>query len=366
MNIGSRLKAARNSIGYTLEKASKESGIGQSSLSEFENGKREPKFSHLSKLAEVYNRKIEFFLTDKPVIESVMLWRDKPMRDEGIKNVEAEFYQLCQQYRDLEMLTDEINELNLPVSDVMKPEEFDYDQAELFAKEVQDKFRLGDVPIASLKQILEEIYYVKIFYLDFSGSAISTVSEEFGPAILLNSRNKQWCRSYDLAHELFHILTWNVFRAKSKNKTKDEDKLANAFASRLLMPAESIKVRVKACVNNEGQISLNKLDDIAREFDVSLIALIYRISNIYRLKREDTKKNVSSVEKYLALIKPRPSYEPVKLPERYCDLALRALREGKLSLMQFSKYMGINYRKAQEYLAEDEDFTDEKVSISIA
>jgi transcriptional regulator with XRE-family HTH domain len=50
MDIGQRLKIARESIGYTLEKASQESGIGQSSLSEFENNKREPKFSHLSKL----------------------------------------------------------------------------------------------------------------------------------------------------------------------------------------------------------------------------------------------------------------------------------------------------------------------------
>ena len=40
MNIGERLKIARNAIGYTLEKASQESGIGQSSLSEFENDKR--------------------------------------------------------------------------------------------------------------------------------------------------------------------------------------------------------------------------------------------------------------------------------------------------------------------------------------
>lgn len=191
------------------------------------------------------------------------------------------------------------------------------------------------------------------------------MSHEFGPAILLNSRNKQWRRSYDLAHELFHILTWNIFRTKSQNETKDEDRFADAFASRLLMPAESIKDRVQAGTNEDGQISLNKLDDIAREFDVSLIALTYQISNIYRLKKEDTAQNVNSVEKYLALTKPRSSYEPTKFPERYSDLAMRALREGKLSLMQFSKYMGISYRDSQEYLTIDEDFTDGKVSISV-
>ncbi len=366
MDIGARLRAARDAIGYTIEKASQESGIGQSSISEFENDRREPKFSHLSKLADVYKRKIEFFLVDKPIIESVMLWRDKPQTDEECKSTEREFYRLCQQYRDLEILMDEVKEPKLPVPDFREPEGFDFDQAELFAKEVQEKFRLGDVPIASLKQILEEMYFVKIFYLDFGGSAISTVSQEFGPAVLLNSRNKQWRRSYDLAHELFHILTWDVFRAGSKSKTQDEDKLANAFASRLLMPAESIKDRVRASVNDKDQISLNKLDDIAREFDVSLIALVYRVASIYRFKKEDTVKHIDSVERYLGVTKPRPSCEPVTLPDRYSDLALRALREGRLSLMQFSKYMGISYRKAQEYLTDAQDFTDEKISISVA
>ena len=366
MDIGARLRAARDAIGYTIEKASQESGIGQSSISEFENNKREPKFSHLSKLADVYKRRIEFFLVDGPVIEGVMLWRDRPQTDEERKSTEREFYRLCQQYRDLEILMDEVKQPKLPVPDFREPGGFGFDQAELFAKEVQERFRLGEVPIASLKQMLEEIYFVKIFYLDFSGSAISTVSEEFGPAILLNSRNKQWRRSYDLAHELFHILTWEVFRVGSKSETQEEDKLANAFASRLLMPAESIKERVRASADDKGQIGLNKLDDIAREFDVSLMALIYRIASIYRFKKEDTVKHIDLAQRYLALSKPRPSGEPVVLPDRYSDFALRGLREGKLSLMQFSKYMGISYKKAQEYLRSDEDFTDEKVSISIA
>jgi len=366
VNIGKRLKIARNAIGYTLERVSQDSGIGQSSINEFEHDKREPKFSQLSKLADVYKKKIEFFLTDKPIIEKVMLWRDKPSAEEEKKKTEEEFYQLCERYCDLEILMDEVRKPKLPVPDITESEKFDYDQAELFAKKVQEKFRLGDVPIASLKQILEEMYYIKIFYLNFPGSAISTVSEEFGPAILLNAKNKQWRRSYDLAHELFHLLTWDIFRPKSKTESEHENKLANAFASRLLMPEESIKGRVKESVDDEGRISLDQLDDIAREFDVSLVALIYRIATVFRFRKEETERYHNAAEKYMKFLRPRQSYEPNKLPERYCDLALRTLREGKLSLMQFAKYMGISYKKAEEYLTDDEDFTDEKVSISIA
>ena len=366
MDIGQRLKIAREAIGYTLEEAEQKSGIGKSSLSEFENAKREPKFSQLSRLAEVYKRTIEFFFADEPLVENVMLWRKKPTVEGEKEKTEAEFRQLCQQYHKLEVLTGEVKRVALPHADVTKTEDFDFRQAELFAKYVRDSFRLGDIPIASLKRRLEEVYYIKIFYLDFAGSAISIVSEEFGPAILLNGKNKQWRRSYDLAHELFHLLTWGVFRSETKEVSEYEEKLADAFASRLLMPEEYINDRVKSSTDDEGQISFDQLDDIARELDVSLVALIYRIASIYRFKKEETAKYIKATEQYLKFLKPRESYKPNKLPERYYDLAQRALREGKLSLMQFAKYMGISYRKAQEYLVEDEDFKDEKVSISFA
>ena len=66
------------------------------------------------------------------------------------------------------------------------------------------------------------------------------------------------------------------------------------------------------------------------------------------------------------LHKPRESEKPETLPARYCDLAQRALRDGRLSLIQFAKYMGISYKKAQEYLMDDEDFADEKFTIPVA
>jgi len=368
MDIGRRLRIAREAIGYTQGKAAEESGLGESSISEFENSKREPKFSQLSKLAEVYRRTMEFFLADELPSENIMLWRDAPSTQEEMKKTEAEFRQLCEQYHNLELCTGEVRRAKLPEPDVAKLKEFDFRQAESFARKVQRLFSLGDIPSGSLKRILEETYYVKIFHLKFSGSAISTVSQ-FGPAILLNSESKQWRRNYDLAHELFHILTWAVFRPESPDSftaSEDEGKFANAFASRLLMPEEPLRQRIESRMTDDVQIALDQLDDIAREFGVSLDALVYRVANLFRIKKEDTQKYLDAAKKLAKFHKSRESDKPEKLPERYCDLAQRALREGKLSLMQFAKYMGISYKKAQEYLTEEEGFTDETISISVA
>ena len=78
MDIGKRLKNAREAIGYTQKKVDEQTGIGESSLSDYENNKREPRFSELSRLAELYKRSIDFFLTDKLPAEPIMLWRDGP------------------------------------------------------------------------------------------------------------------------------------------------------------------------------------------------------------------------------------------------------------------------------------------------
>jgi len=353
-------------MGYTLDRVSAATNIGQSSLSDFENDKREPRFSQLSSLAELYRRPVEFFLSEERSAENVMLWRDAPGTEEQARETEAEFRRLCEQYRNIEMILEEVRETKLPTPRISDAEKFDYDEAEFFAGQVQKEFCLDDVPVASLKRKLEEAYYVKIFYLSFTGSAISTVSEQFGPAILLNSNNKPWRRSYDLAHELFHILTWHVFRPRDGVATSQEERLANAFASRLLMPEESIKFRIKERADEKGRISFGQLDDIAREYDVSLQALIYRLATIYHFPKERTAGYIDSAQKYLDCVRPRASNQPDERPERYCSLAIRALNEGKLSLTRFAKYMGLSYRKAQEYLMDEGDLKDEEVSIPLA
>jgi Zn-dependent peptidase ImmA (M78 family)/transcriptional regulator with XRE-family HTH domain len=364
MDIGNRLSKAREAVGYTQKEVSEKTGVGESSLSDYENNKREPRFSELSRLAELYKRSIDFFLTDTLPAEPIMLWRVPPKEDER-KKIESDFIQLSEQYHNLELCTDERRPVTLPQPDVTNSDQFSWPQAELFARKVHNDLCLGDIPSASLKKILEEKYYVKIFHLEFTGSAISTVSDEFGPAILLNNKNASWRRNYDLAHELFHLLTWNSFRAKSKEPNESEEKLANSFASTLLMP-EIFAVKVKAIMSEEGKITFDKLDDLAREYEVSLDAVVCRIANIFIIKKEETRKYRSAAEAWTASHKIRESDKAETLPERYRDLAQRALRAGRLSLMQFAKYMGISYKKAQEYLTDDEDFTDEKISISVA
>lgn len=368
MDIGKRLKIARDAIGFTLEKAELESGIGKSSINEFENSKREPKFSQLNKLAEAYKRSVHFFLSDEPIRECLMLWRDSPETEER-KKIETELLQLCEQYHRLELCNNAKSFKPLPAVEDADKESFDFRDAEHLADDVHRALGLGDIPSMSLKQILEENYYVKIFHLDFKGSAVSLKDAKFGYAVLLNKKSKLWRRNFDLAHELFHLLTWDIFRKPADSSYKpsdDEEKFANVFASRLLLPTNSVKYRIDSKINNKGSVSFADFDEIAREFCVSLDALLWRLNSLYGTSRDTILQHVNKAKSFRDQLPERKSDIPDCLPERYWSLGIRALREGNISLLQFAKYMQISYKKAEEYLMEGEEITDEEISISIA
>jgi len=367
LQIAENLKKAREAVGLTPERAADLSGVSKSSIYAYENG-QEPKFSQLARLASTYRRPVDFFLSESSPPDGIMLWRDPPANPTDSREVEAEFRQLCEQYHRLEQLMSEPAGDLLPKFDTQTSVTMDYPWAETLAEAVGKAMGLGEIPACSLKQTLEEKYAIKIFYRHkFSGSAISTRSEVFGNGILLKSKHKRWRRNFDLAHELFHLLTWDIFRKSADQKPDaQEEKLANAFASRLLLPTDGVRRAIEQRRGGHAKIGLSELNDIAHEFDISLDALLWRLKRLYTVSESRIDELLEQSRQ--AGEKPaREDNSPVEiLPERYQRLAIRALHSGRLSLMQFAKYMRISYWKSQDYLDEGEGFTDEEISLSIA
>jgi transcriptional regulator with XRE-family HTH domain len=100
VGIPDRLKYARDRAGLTGPQVKESTGIGESLLSEFEKGRREPSLSQLQVLAAAYRRSVAFFLAEGTVVPEVVLWRQRPV--EGAAEIEARFLRLCEQYHNLE------------------------------------------------------------------------------------------------------------------------------------------------------------------------------------------------------------------------------------------------------------------------
>jgi Zn-dependent peptidase ImmA (M78 family)/DNA-binding XRE family transcriptional regulator len=363
--LGERLKYARERAGLTLQQLSERSGLGLSSLSEWEAGKREPRLAQLQALAEALRRSTAFFIEKGRLPEEVVLWRSKPSSPRA-EDLEIRFLRLCEQYHYLETWCGEQKKACLPtVANATRG--FGYREAEALATKVQQELRLGDRPALVLLSVLEEVCGIKVFHLDFepAGTAACTLNESFGAGILLNARNVRWRRNFDLAHELFHLLTWGVFSPSKKAHVcadSQEEKFATCFARNLLMPRATLQPRVADILQKKG-LKPDDVFDLARQFDVSIEALLRQLAFLYDRTEKQTKDDLARCQALFSVWEGRAPDRPSVRPARFEALAVKALRAGELSLGRFTEYMEISRREARRYV-QQEPVNDEEVQIT--
>jgi Zn-dependent peptidase ImmA (M78 family) len=279
-----------------------------------------------------------------------VLWRNAP---ENGKEIEAEFLQLCRQYRQLEIWTNDVCEVTLPTMKTFTGS-FWYPQVQGMADNAREMMGLGDRPGESLHRVLEEVCGVKIFCLDLgsAGVAACAVSLEFGSAILLNSKCAPWRRNHDLAHELFHLLTWDYFKHTEGvcEPSDQEEKFATCFAGNLLLPAKPVRQALYKSAGDKDRLSYEQMDDIAREFDVSLESLIWRMHYLFRCEESDTFGYLDAAKEYVQTVHRKYDPLPPALPERYRSLAIKAYRNGVISIGRFAKLMKINRTEAEQFI----------------
>ncbi len=361
-NLGQKLRFAREKAGLSQADACRRAGVGESSLSEFENGKRDPSLAQLDALARTYSRSVASLVSDEPEPVTSVLWRQRP--SEGAEEVEAKFLRLCEQYANLERWSGDVAASRLP-SSALAPS-MAWSAAEDLARSVRAQLGLGDRPALALLRVLEEDYGVKVFHLSFepTGTAACSRSATFGDSILLNAGSRRWRRNYDLAHELFHLLTWNIFRSSSATSTEQEEKLADKFASALLLPEEALRSAVTRRQTDTTKLTTPALFDIARDFDVSIAALVWRLHDLYGGKApEYTKTRIAALQEVAKLYEDRTKDDPPTRPERFRALAITTLRAGEMSTGRFAEYLGISRGEAMKYV-ETEGPADEALELS--
>ncbi|MEJ2080561.1 MAG: ImmA/IrrE family metallo-endopeptidase [Acidobacteriota bacterium] len=228
------------------------------------------------------------------------------------------------------------------------------------AKTTRDQLQLGDFPGLTLLTALEEVCGVKVLHLSFqpTGTAAFVVSESFGAGILLNSENTRWRRNFDLAHELFHLLTWRQFRERGSSDSLDEggkeEQLADCFASALLIPEEPLRNLMEQFKGARG-IPISSVFDVARRFDVSTEALLWRIHNLFRSRgqADQTRRDIERVQNLSTVFEKREPDRPSEKPERFHALAVSALRNGEISIGRFAQLVGASRQQAVKFLEQD-------------
>ncbi len=357
LSIGERLKDARNSLNLTLEAVFERTGIAASALSDFENAKREPRLGQLVNLAKIYHRSLASFLDDAPIPQHKVLWRERPSSPNA-EDLQATLIELAERYHVLETLCEQHSPIGLPIPKAQDGK-FDYQAAQSLARRTRSELGLGDRPGQTLLRVLEEVCNVKIFHLSFepTGSAACSMSEQFGAAVLLNSNSVRWRRNFDLAHELFHLLTWKQFRhdtgSSSEIASEEEEKLATCFARNLLMPEEVFREAINSQRGPSGKVGFDGLFEVAREFDVSIEAVLWQMAFVFGTSADSVKQAIGLLADNARCWDSRVNDSPPHRPVRFVALCNQAIRRGLISTGRYADYLGISRREAMKHVAQD-------------
>jgi len=163
-----------------------------------------------------------------------------------------------------------------------------YEEATQAGEAVAAFLELGDVPSADLAWAMQDRMGILVLMVDaqpgISGAAC--LLRDLG-AVLVNRRESPGRRNYDLAHELFHVLTWDAMPPERLDDGEGAGKLqrrvetmAEKFASAVLMPARLFH-DVDEPVTDAGWLNAT-----ATKLGVSARALKWRMVDLGRIDRD--------------------------------------------------------------------------------
>lgn len=160
-----------------------------------------------------------------------------------------------------------------------------FEEAADAAEHLWRSWELGSVPADRLKDAIEERLGILVLHVDapegISGAASRLPSHD---TIVVNRNESEGRRSFDLAHELFHLLTWEAMPPRHiesheppKGKGSRVEQLAENFAAALLMPSDVVRERWERRGAEEVGAWLGRT---AAELRVSGSALRWRLVNL--------------------------------------------------------------------------------------
>jgi Zn-dependent peptidase ImmA (M78 family)/DNA-binding XRE family transcriptional regulator len=346
--LGQTVREARERLGLSQQQLAEQVGLGSAQIvSQVELGRRDVKALELQRLAQALYLDTQELLAGKPVAASpTPLWRQQPR--EGRAETEARLRLLSHRFGLLRRLAGIESAHPLPPLRNVDVLQMTYDEIEGQATKMGEQLGLGSVPSQRLMDVLEADYDVLITYRDLgeNGSAISVVSAD-GPAMLLNKREAPWRRVFSCAHELFHLLTWaeipwDRIRQEEASFALMEKK-AEAFASALLLPADTVRSAAGALIH-EQQLDAAALVRLARQMGVSTSALLWRLVNLEVLPRDHASallgdEGFRHLDRATMHAAWAPS--PADLPRRYMECAVLAHVRGRLSRARLAELLEV-------------------------
>ena len=293
--IGARIKALREKRGLSQLELSERLGFpNRQTLSSIEAGDRKVTVDELLLAAEHLGEDIDYF-TDpfRLVAEGSFCWR-KAAPDIAGEWLDRYEYQVGRWLAAFRHLAPQVDR-PLPLLTYRKlglGPRATFEAAMAAGERFAEEFGLGERPAERLAETMEKKLGILVLMVDaeisrgISGAACRLPELD---AVLIARGEVIGRRHFDLAHELFHILTWETMPPKRLEPGRDcggnrVEKLANNFASAVLMPAQSLQHCRDWNELSEATL-IDRLNTLADEMLVTSSALRWRLVGLGMLRR---------------------------------------------------------------------------------
>ena len=286
--IGSRIKALRQERGLSQDDVARLLGFNdRQTVSTIETGTRKVTAQELLLAAEKLEAPLEYF-TDPFRLEGEgrFSWRQTGVPPERLSEYESRASRWIGAYRTLAAQVGRKTRLVRPSLGLTRRSRYEdaIEAGERFAIE----FGLGEVPARRLARAMEEELGILVLMVDadegISGAACRLPELD---AVLIARREIVGRRHFDLAHELFHVLTWEAMPPKHVEEAIETggdrvEQLANNFAAALLMPSTVI-APFGAWRELGPDALVTRLNNVASKLGVTSSALRWRLVTLGEL-----------------------------------------------------------------------------------
>lgn len=322
LKLGWKLRGLREARGMTQAEMARVLGIeNRQSLGLIETGARKMSAEELVRAVEFFDIPLEEFATPFVVNpETRFSWRQKGVHGSELLRFEQQAGEWLAAWLELAQATGrDIAPLRKRLS---LSRSSSFEEASTAGEQLADLWQLGPVPAQGLAHAVEEQLNALVLLVDalpgISGAACRLPTVD---AILINRREPAYRRNFDLAHEVFHIMTWesmppeHIDGASPSNRRVEQ--LAESFASGLLMPTWTLGAYDVQDSDLPARIAAD-----AERLNVSGSALRWRLSNAGRLPKDTA---VSLPE---AALRGTRENSDMNLPPQYSRRFMEVLADG--------------------------------------
>ncbi|WP_236207013.1 XRE family transcriptional regulator [Pseudomonas tohonis] len=291
IELGERLKTARETADMTQDAAAKAVGIARTTLVAIEKGQRNARLDEIQALSRCYRISANMLLRKEAVhVDLVPRFRSLPETNEvGIEQAAQMLNDLVRAEVELENVLGIQRAHNYPAEKAILPGDV-RKQAELDAQNLRNWLGLGEGPIQDIVALMELQLGIRVYSrkLDSKVSGLFAYDDGVGACILINARHRKDRRAQTSAHELGHFIATRrrpeIYQDEKYDNSREE-RYANAFASAFLTPARAVMEKFKELTIGSTHLTRRHIILLSSFFGVSRQAMVMRLEELSLTKK---------------------------------------------------------------------------------